>query len=382
MKKILFIVPALSVGGLEKMQVTLANALTKKGYDVTVMLLDKDDTLKSELEKDVKLIKKPYKSHPVMSKIPYVRYKFYDAGKWETRASAKTLYKYYVGNEKYDIEIAFFRGLPIKIISGSTNENSVKLAWVHSDFRKATGYKNNFKNLRKVKDAYSKFNSVVCVSEDAKKGFIKVIGNTGNLTTVYNMLSVDKIKEKAELYSESKVNNEKFNVIIVGRLSDAVKGQIRLINAVSRLKSEGKDISLTIVGGGDDEKKIKDRIKELNASDYIIMTGNQQNPYPYIKQSDLLVCASYFEGYNLTVAEALVLGVPVLSTDCTGPNEILDYGKYGKIVDNSEEGLYNGLKELCDNPEKLKYYKKKTKERLGFFNEDKIINEIEELFFK
>ena len=110
------------------------------------------------------------------------------------------------------------------------------------------------------------------------------------------------------------------------------------------------------------------------------MTGSQNNPYPYIKNADLLVCASYFEGYNLTVAEALILGVPVLSTDCTGPNEILDRGRYGMIVENSKEGLYRGLKELMDNPEKLDYYKRKAKERLGFFDEEKTIKQITDLF--
>ena len=109
------------------------------------------------------------------------------------------------------------------------------------------------------------------------------------------------------------------------------------------------------------------------------MTGSQDNPYPYIKSSDLLVCASYFEGYNLTVAEALILGTPVLSTNCAGPNEILDNGKYGLIVDNSEEGLYSGIKDSLDNPEKMQYYKKKARERLDFFNENKIVDKIEEL---
>lgn len=380
LRKILFVLPWLKLGGLERVQVNIANALSEKGYDVTVMTLNPENDLKCELSDKVRYVYKPLKPHPIMRRIPYIRYKFYDDGMWETRASAKNLYKYYVGKEHYDVEIAFFRGLPIKIISGSTNKNSVKLAWVHNDFRKAIGYKNNFKNMKAVKNAYEKFDKVVCVSNEAKIGFTEIVGDTNNLTTIYNLLPIKQIIADADKQPEKDFIRSDFNLVLVGRLLDSAKGQIRLIEIVSKLKIEGYDLSLTLVGGGVDEAKIKSVIKAHNAEDFIFMTGNQLNPYPYIKRSDMLICASYFEGYNLTVAEALILGVPVLSTNCTGPNEILDNGKYGIIVENSENGLYVGIKEILDNKDKLLYYKKKAYERLDFFNEEKIVSQIEELF--
>ena len=114
--------------------------------------------------------------------------------------------------------------------------------------------------------------------------------------------------------------------------------------------------------------------------EYVRMTGKKDNPYPYIKNADLLVCASFTEGYNLTVAEALVLGTPVLSTDCEGPREILDNGKYGMLVENSEQGLYDGLLRLYDNPHLLEGYKKMTAERMDFFDEERILGQITALF--
>ncbi len=127
-KKILFVLPWLKVGGLERVQVNIANALSSRGHDVTILALNPENDLFGELDKRVKYVYKPYKPHKIMKRLPYIRHKFYDDGMWETRASANALYKYYVGNEKYDVEIGFFRGLSIKIISGSTNKNSVKLA--------------------------------------------------------------------------------------------------------------------------------------------------------------------------------------------------------------------------------------------------------------
>lgn len=382
MKKILFILPWLKLGGLERVQVNIANALAERGYDVTIMALNPENDLQNELSDKVHYVYKPYKPHPIMHRIPYIRHKFYDDGMWETRVSAKRLYKYYVGEEKYDIEVGFFRGLSIKIISGSVNKNSVKLAWVHNDFRKASGYKNNFKNMQAVKSAYAKFDKVVCVSNEAQDGFKAVIGDTGNLTTIYNLIPIDKIIMQAEKEPEIKIKKSKFNLVLVGRLLDSAKGQVRLVSVVSRLHNEGYDLSLTLVGGGADRQKIKDEIKRNSSENYICMTGNRENPYPYIKEADLLVCASYFEGYNLTVAEALILGTPVLSTDCAGPNEILNNGKYGIIVENSEAGLYQGIKTLLDNPEKIQYYKKKAHERMDFFDENKIVNQITGLFKK
>lgn len=380
MKKILFIIPSLEVGGLEKVQINIANVLVDKGYDVTVMTLNPQADLKSELNRNIHFIYKPYKSHPIMRRIPYIRHKFYDDGMWETRASAKKLYRYYVGNEKYDVEIGFFRGLSIKIISGSTNKNSVKLAWVHNDFRKATGYKNNFKNIKAVYNAYSAFDKVVCVSNEAQEGFKSVIGDTGNLRVIYNIISHKEVLAKAQEVPIIKINKGELHAVLVGRLLDKAKGQKRIMSVVAKLHNEGYNVSLALVGGGTDEEDLKQKLLELKAQNYIILTGNQENPYPYMKEADLYVCASYYEGFPLAVAEAMILGLPVLSTYCTGPNEMLNYGEYGLIVNNSEQGLYDGLKKILSDPNLITFYKEKTQERKAFFDEDSIINQITNLF--
>jgi glycosyltransferase involved in cell wall biosynthesis len=406
-KKILFILPSLEVGGLERVQVTLANKLAGSGYDVTVMILDPIDELKTELDPNVHLVYKPYKKH-FGQKIPYIRYKLYDDGMWETRASDCELYEYYIGKDHYDVEIAFFRGLPIKIISGGAekkhndfrrksvcieknntdfseivvhrNTRTKHIAWVHTDFRKAAGYKNNFKSLEDVHSAYARFDKVVCVSREAQAGFREVIGDTNNLTTIYNLLPIEEIKKKAAQQPEVPVHRAKLHLVLVGRLLDSAKGQKRLIDVVSKLHEESVDISLALVGGGGDEQILKSEIAAKNASAYITMTGNQMNPYPYIKQADMLICASYFEGYNLTVAEALILETPVLSTDCTGPNEILDHGKYGMIVENSEEGLYKGIRTVAEHPQLLEELQEKAIARKDFFDEARVLKEITDLF--
>ncbi len=379
MKRILFILPSLGIGGLENVQVTLANQLTAEGCDVTILLLDAMDTLKSELDPRVTLLHKAPKDH-LGKKIPYIRHKLYDDGMWEKRATPAELYRYYVGNTKYDVEIAFFRGLPVKIVSGSTNRDAVHLAWVHNDFTKINSYQFDFKNFKAVQTAYQSFDRVVCVSESARKGFIEAIGDTGNTQTIYNLLPVEKIRQLAKQEIAYRYPVTGLNLVLVGRMSDSHKGQLRLIEVVSRLHAEGYDLSLTLVGDGDDREAIEQEILRRSAEQYIFSVGSQKNPYPFIAGADMLVCASYYEGFNLTVAEALILEVPVISTICTGPCEILDNGKYGMLVENSDTGLYCGIKQLAENHGTVEDYRRKAVERIDFFNEDRILKQITDLF--
>ena len=376
MKRILFILPSLAIGGLEKVQVALANALTENGYDVTVTTLENRLDLKDELDKRVHLIYKPYKPHRIMKRIPYIRNRFYDDGMWETRANPKTLYKYYVGDEKYDVEIGFFRGLSVKIISGSTNKTSKKLAWVHSDFKCCKGITNNFKSLADTKKAYSKFDNIVCVSKQAMKSFNEVIGLSDKTTVIYNMLPAERILSAAQ--EPINIQKSKFAILSVGHLID-VKGYDRLLEAVKRLNRDSFDFDLWIVGSGKDETKLKEFTEKNNLKN-VKFLGYQKNPYKYMQAADLYVCSSRYEGFNLTVAEALFLETPVLSTDCAGPSEILGGGEYGMLVDNSEDGLYNGLRDFLKNSDRLTTYCKTAKKRKTFFDEENILTQIENLF--
>ncbi len=373
MKRILFILPSLAVGGLEKEQITIANGLVRKGYSVTVKTLEKNDEMRRFLDDRVIYDYKPYKPHPIMKRIPYIRNKFYDDGMWETRAAPQTLYDYYVGNEKYDVEIAFFRGLPVKIISGSKNKNAVKIAWVHSDFKKCGGITANFNGLSEVREAYGKFDKIVCVSEEARTSFNETIGFPEKTITVYNMLCLDEIKAKA--LEKCPIQKERFIFLSVGRLVPA-KGYDRLIAAY---KNAGVDADLWIIGEGGEKERLIKEAEDFGLSG-VKFLGKKLNPYKYMSAADAYVCSSRFEGFNLTIAEALAVGLPVISTACTGPYEILEGGKYGLIVKNDTEGLTDGLKKLCSDNALLKEYKAKAEKRSEFFDESAIIDKITALF--
>lgn len=373
-KSILFVLQSLRMGGAERVQVTIANKLVQAGYDVTILIWKPYFTFRDNLDERVRLIYKAPDEH-LGNKIPYIRHKFYDDCMWELRATPKQLYKYYVGKKHYDVEIAFFHGIALDIVSGSTNKKAKKIAWVHHNVEK----RGIEREAEKAKKMYHQIHNIVCVSQSARDSFLRGFGDTGNINVIYNMLPIEEIRSKAQEPAQQPIPHSGFHTVMLARFH-APKGYKRLIESIVKLRREGKDISLSLVGEGDEKPQILELIRENNAEDYIFVVNGGNNPYPYIKAADLLVCSSFTEGYNLTVAEALILGVPVLSTDCAGPREILDNGKYGMLVENSEKGLYEGLKTLYESPDLLEEYRKKAIKRQDFFDEDAILKQITALF--
>lgn len=378
-KKILFVTESLTCGGMETVLVTISNILANMDYDVTIICYDPRSELVSELNKKIHYIYKPRKKFPVMQKIPHIRRYFnYRKAVWEHRVSSKRLYKYYVGNKKYDVEIGFFRGPSIKIVSGSTNKKSKKLAWVHTDFKLCNpkSITSWFNNMEEVKTAYGKMNNIVCVSDKARESFNEVIGLKEKSTTVYNLIPSNRIIEKS--FEEIPLKKNKFTLITVGRLIPD-KRHDRLLSATKKLNEEGYDFDVWIVGYGPCENELK-KYCEDNKIENVFFTGIQSNPYSYMRNADLFVLTSLREGFALVIPEAMACGLPVLSTACTGPTEILNNGEFGILVDNSSEGVYNGLKNILDNKEILESLKLKSQERYMDFDEETIVQEIVELF--
>ena len=97
------------------------------------------------------------------------------------------------------------------------------------------------------------------------------------------------------------------------------------------------------VGTGSEEEEFRNKIDEKGLSDSLFLLGYQDNPYKWIAKSDLLICPSYREGLSTAVTEALLLGIPVIATDCGGTRELLGDSQYGFVVDNDEEALLHGL---------------------------------------
>lgn len=379
MKKILFVVHALNIGGVGTVLTNIANVLIQRGHDVTIAVTSDKIVGAKNLVPQIKLIYKEEPEFTFFKKIPYIR-NFFETGMWSVRRTPQQLYQYFVGKrEKYDIEIAFFFGRPLKVVYGSNNIHSKKFLWVHSDYkygpRKA--YLSGFVREEDALAAYESFDYIVCVSNGVKKSFEEVIGRNEDIEVIYNINDVRKIRELSTQDTACKRNC--FTFVYVGRLSSE-KGVKRILEASRELQEDNFKFEVWIIGDGPEREKIENYVKQYELDSYVRILGAQENPYPYMREADVLVCPSECEAYGLTIAEAIILDTPVISTDCVGPRELLKDGKYGLLVSNSMQGVYEGMKNFLEQRETFAHYCQMANERKSLLEPEGIIDDIEKLF--
>ncbi len=346
-KKILFITESLAGGGAEKVLAVLLKHFDYQKYEVTVCPIVDAGVYCDEVKQYVNHYKPVVTYNGNRFSILWNKIKYKLVYSW---LPLSWVYKLFIpqGN---DIEIAFCEGFDTKLLS-KAKSNSRKIAWIHTDLTDNPWpiQLGVFKDESEEKQAYSVFDKIVTVSKTVEKSFNKKYGMLDKTCTIYNPIDIEDIRQKAG--DKTNKQHETFKIISVGRLVPQ-KGYDRLLIAVKRLHDEGNDISLLLLGEGEERQKLESYIEENNMSAFVSLPGFCSNPYKEMINSDLFVCSSRAEGFSLVIAEAMALGVPVLSTYCSGPNELLDEGENGVLVPNSNESLYQGLKSTLQNG--LKY---------------------------
>ena len=169
------------------------------------------------------------------------------------------------------------------------------------------------------------------------------------------------------------------NIICIGRLVEQ-KGFDRLLEACKRITDEGiKNFRIYIIGEGPERNNLENAIDKDKLSPFVELVGYQSNPYKYLKQADMFLLSSRDEAFSLVVGESLIVGTPVIATDCSGVDEWLDGGKYGMIIENSNEGIYQGLSYVLKNPENLERYRKAIPEAQAKISFEKALTDFENI---
>lgn len=341
----------------------LVNAMDQSRFEITVQTLWKANT--SQYLK------------------PGIRYRYCYAGKtmlnsYRSRleAAAGLTYPLHIKDD-YDIEVAYLEFGSTKILSRSTNKKAKRIAWVHSDLAQKLNSKPD--TLRKAAKQYNSFDRIVCVSQTARDSFIRLFGREQDTAVLYNTIDDDEIREKAKLAPVVPFNKRRLTIASVGRLS-AEKQYDMLLRVHKKLLNEGVLHDLWIVGEGDQRSKLEDYINDNCLSDSVTLFGFQANPYPYMSAADLLVCSSRYEGLSTFVTEGLILGKPIVTTECSGMRELLGDSEYGLITENSEEALLAGARRLLiDSAERSAYTN--LSEARGFEFSSRTITERTEQYF-
>lgn len=366
MKKILFVIPNLMHGGAEKVLINLVNNLDRNKYEVTLQTIFDVGVNKQYLKEYINykyVFKKLFRGSTTIFKL----------------FSPQFLYKYLIKDE-YDIVVSYLEGPTARIISGCPY-HSKKISWIHIEMNDEQKFTLGFRNGEEARKCYSKFDEIICVSNTVKQIFLETSGlNESNVDVLYNTNETDQIVEKSKEAIDDVIFDKNIvNICSVGKIT-GTKGYDRLARVHKKLIDEGLNHHIYILGIGEDEDKINKYIKENNLQETYTLLGFRDNPYKYVSKCDLFVCSSYREGFSTAVTESLVVGTPVVSTLCSGAQELLGYNnEYGLVVENSEEGIYEGIKKFLEDIELLNYYKEKAIERGSFFSKEKTVKAVEDM---
>lgn len=370
MKKILFGITSLTIGGAERVLVDLSNKLQEKDdFEITIFTIYSKGEFEKSLNSNIKVISLYDKSYNELTKMQKILVPI------KILFCKKSIYKKYIKGD-YDTEIAFLEG-PITRLFSIKNKNTKKIAWIHNDMSLVFGKGIKAKIKRKIdRKIYSKFSTLVFVSEDNRNRFEQIYPDLRNSElekvhkrVVYNYIDKDLVLEKAKEKSEIGFNKNELNFVSVCRLVEQ-KAIERLIEVHKRLIDDKYMHKFYIVGDGPSKEKLEAKIKEEGLEKTFILLGQKENPYPYIRQADYFCLLSYFEGYPMVVEEAKILNKEILITDTAAREVVKDYDK-SSIFENTEEGIYKGLKKIIQNS-KLKGKKIEVVE----YNNEKIIDKV------
>lgn len=337
MKKVYVLINHFQVqDGVARTAIGLVNELAKRP--------DTEVTLQSLFLFDPKM--KSWLSPQVKVK-PFLGFYFRGLAKLVDLIPDKVLYKLLV-KEKYDVEIGFCMKLPISILAASDNAACRRYAWIH-------GYDDGLTLL----DCYRKMDKVITVSRSNEERFFRETEGQIPIVCCHNLIDDKKVRKMGSEIVDIESGNE-LTFVAVGRLEPG-KGILRLIESCGHLKQEGYRFRLWLIGDGAQREALEKRTAELGLEDRVLFLGSQSNPHAYTSKADVLVCASYSEGYSTVCVEAIMLGVPVLSTDVSGAREIVADAQAGMVVGMEDHDLYEGMKRILDDPSQVEQWKKTLK---------------------
>ena len=356
--KILIQIPQLIFGGAEKVLVSFANDLVSRGHDVTVLETYEKGLLKDQFDKRVKFdaicskayTKKYYASLADVKKNPLLLGKliFSKIVGYEKFAQKLCSKKY--TNKKFDIAINYLEIENPKFLLNSIKAKKY-IQWYHTDVANL----DHPEDADKMLDSWKRMDAIICVSKISYENFINRYNDLKDKTyLIYNFFDSQEIEKKSQ---ESFIFETTKPVLLsVGRMTEPKK-YLRFLKVIKKLCNEGYEFSWHVLGNGIQKGEIEQKIKDYNLENIVYLDGLTDNPYKYMKNCDLFVLPSGWEGFPTVTVEAKVLKCPILATDVAGIREQIVHGETGWIVDNNEDSIYNGLKHLLENPQIIKKIK-------------------------
>ncbi len=391
-KQLLVVASSLCTGGLERCLVNFCNNLDSEKYDVDLYLFNEGRDMQSSLNDNISvladspfyadvynkslansiitLLKKKQFSLAVYKLCRFIRTRLHKnlntVNDWENMK--KTML---VNDKHYDVAIGFEEGTAGYYVSECVDAD-VKLCWVHTDIKMISTCKEmdkrTFSNVKYVCTVSKNSVNSLCMEYPEFADKIRCY----TLPTMLNYAEIDKkANEMCEL------SNDDFAIVSVGRLVE-LKGFHMCVKPLKRLLCDGYKVKWYIAGEGEYRETIENLIMSEKLEDSFILLGNCENPYKYIKNADICVQPSSYEGFSVAVWEEKYLKKPVIATTIPSNYEIITNNVNGLLIERTEDAIYYAVKDLLDNLQKRESMAKSTAN--GFEKSMNVMAEIEKMF--
>lgn len=372
--RILFVINTLGQAGAETALLSLLQTLAReKGearYEISLYVLTGQGEMVSRLPADVRLLNKKYREESVLTAKGRKYLKKTVLKAMFTRGTVVKLFPYLVKNtcamlgkkrllpdkllwrvlsdggmvlpEEYDLAVSYLEGGAAYFVADHVKA-AKKAAFIHVDYEKA-GYTRALD-----KDCYLAFDKIFTVSDEVREAFLKAYPELPDKTEVFhNILNKEEIVRRAEEGEGFTDGFTGMRLLSVGRLT-AQKAFEVSVDAMKQLKDAGKNVRWYVLGEGDQRKKLQEQIDALGLTEDFILYGAVKNPYPFMKQADIYVHASRFEGKSIAIQEAQILGKPMVVSDCSGNREQVCHGKDGLMCGLTPDSLAENIMLLLED---------------------------------
>ncbi len=367
-KKVLLAINTMGQGGAETALIALLQALARRtDWELHLLVLLGQGELIRRVPSSVRLLNRHYDPRDVLSaggrramyghvlrllaarlsgirNLPYMLKNYGDMRRAGTGNPKTLLWKAVsdgtaVPGETYDLAIAYLEGAATYFVADRVKARK-KAAFLHSDYGMA-GYTPGLDH-----GCYSRFDRVFCVSEDVKASFLAVYPGLTDRTALFrNFLDPASILRRSEEGSGFDDGYVGVRILSLGRLTK-VKAFDLAVAAAKRLRDRGWDFRWTVFGEGEERPRLEREIRSAGLEDAFFLPGAVENPFPYLRQGQIYVQCSRFEGQSLAVREAKVLGLPVVLTRSSGNREQITDGVDGIFVEGDPASLADGIERL------------------------------------
>ncbi len=362
-KKIVFVIPHLTIGGVQKSLISALKAIDYEKFDVTLYLRKNRTDLLPFIDERVNVIINDDKTHyyrkPYAILLQILVALWNLLGKKEkaekyiqklTEALVKYSMEYekkrFFSSEKYDIAIAYVQGYTALFVAECVKAEK-KFVFFHT----------SVDELHSVHERIiDEFQKIVAIHNEQKeliKEWYPCVKD--RLTVVENYCDKNLIEEQSKAFKVDKPE-DKLVLCSCGRFSP-VKGFDMAVESAKLLKEKNISFLWYFVGDGPERNDIEKLINQYGLNEKIVITGMQKNPYPYISACDIYVQPSYEDAMPLTLIEARRLNKPSVATATMGGKKMVTYGVDGVVCEINAHSIAEAINNLFSNEKKFKNIK-------------------------